>query len=507
MSGDLAIVRDVKLPWLFLAAWLVAPWVWAQTVSNKPPNIVLILADDLGWTDAGFAGSRFYETPNLDALAAGGIRFTSFYGAPVGLPTHAALLSGQYSPRTSVYAGDVTESGATGEVAVAVLALPARTNLASVLKASGYATGYIGTWGFSREESVHPLRLGFDEAVLTSPKHVGFEVDPAAEVPPGTHLVDYVTDRALDYLDRHQDKPFFLMLSHFSVHQPTEPKPAWVGRFEKKPPAGGHRDAAYAAMIGGLDEGIGRVIARIESLQLTGRTVVIFVSDNGGVGLQTDAESGGRRTGVTDNAPLRGGKGMVYEGGLRVPFLARWPGVVAPGSRSADPVLAVDLFPTVCEIAGVRVPEGYLVDGVNLLPLWRNASAHLGRDALFWHFPDGIEVAARPAIRTPPVGVVRAGNFKLIEWLEDGRVELYNVVEDLGEKNNLVRSLPEKTAELKAKLAAWRKETGAPVRGGKVATPTPPATVPAAPVAPAVPAPSAPATPPTPAPASPKAGP
>jgi len=151
----------------------------------------------------------------------------------------------------------------------------------------------------------------------------------------------------------------------------------------------------------------------------------------------------------------------------------------------------VDLFPTLCEVAGVRPPAGQPVDGINLLPLWKNAAAHLGRDALFWHFPNGIEVAGRPIVRTPPVGIVRAGNFKLIEWFEDGRLELYNVVEDMGEKNNLVRSLPDKTSELKAKLAAWRKETGATVQSGKAPPAAPAATAPPVAPAPVVPAPAA----------------
>lgn len=460
----------MKLPWLFLAALLVAPQVRAQAAVPRPPNILLILVDDLGWTDAGFAGSRFYETPHLDALAAGGMRLTSFYGSPVGLPTHAALFSGQYSPRTGIHAGDLSEPGPGGAAAVPP---GAGHPLAAVLKAAGYATGFIGQWGFARDGDAHPLRRGFDEAVLTTAHHVGFEVEPPADIPAGAHLVDYVTDRALDFLDRHRERPFFLTVSHFSVHLPTEPKPAWIGRFEKKPPAGGHRDAAYAAMLGGLDENVGRIIARVESLHLTGETVVIVTSDNGGVGGQTDPDNPGRRVGVTDNAPLRGGKGMVYEGGIRVPCVVRWPGVVTGGSRSSNPVSVVDLFPTLCEVAGTRPPAGLILDGINLVPLWRNASSHLGRDAIFWHFPEGIDVPGKPAVSTPPASVVRAGNFKLIEWLEDGRVELYNVVEDLGEKNSLVRSLPDKTSELKSKLAAWRKELNAPMPEPEPAPPTP----------------------------------
>lgn len=472
----------MKPLWTLLATWLVAPWILqAQTAAPpspappRPPNIIVVLADDLGWTDGGFAGSRFYETPNLDALAAGGMRFTSHYASALGLPARATLLTGQDAPRTGVYTGD-------SEALKSGVSLPAgRATVASVLKQAGYATGFVGVWGLDSEGEGHPLKRGFDEAVITSPKHFGFEAQPATEVAAGTHLADFITDRALDFMERHQEKPFFLEIAHFSVHAPTEPKTAWVARFEKKPPAGGHRDAAYAAMIAGLDESVGRVVARVESLQLTGRTVILFTSDNGGLGGYVDPENAVRRKGVTDNSPLRGGKGMVYEGGLRVPFIVRWPGVVTGGTRSSYPVGHVDLFPTLVEIGGGRVPADHVLDGLSLLPVWRNASGHVGRDALYWHFPTGIETAGPPAVRTPPVSVVRAGNFKLIEYLEDGRVELYNVVDDLGEKDNLVRSLPEKAAELKAKLAAWRKASQAPMPAGKAAaTVTPPASAPAA---------------------------
>lgn len=498
-GGRFGNVRGVKWRCWYLAVLLALGPAGGLGAWGRPPNIVVVVADDLGWGDAGFAGSRFYETPHLDALAAGGLRFTSFYASPVGLPTRANLWSGQYAPRTQVYRGD------SGEPVVPVPGagdgVPAPGPwVAAFLKGAGYATGYMGVWGPGAGGEAEVAQRGFDEAVLTTPRHVGFEVTPAMEVPAGAHLVDFLTDRALEFVEKHRERPFFLVLAHYSVHLPTEPKAEWVGRFEKKPPAGGHRDAAYAAMIAGLDENVGKLVARVEALQLTDRTLVVFLSDNGGVGGWVEAESGGRRGGVTDNAPLRGGKGMIYEGGMRVPFLVRWPGVVEAGVRSAHPVAAVDLFPTFCEAAGVRVPAEHPVDGVSLMPLWKNPAGHLGRDALFWHFPDGIEVAGRSAGRTAPVGVVRAGNFKLIEWLEDGRVELYNVVEDLGEKNNLVRSLPEKTTELKAKLAAWRRESGAPVRSAEPEAA--PAAESAAGTAPAAAAPAAPAAPtPTPAPA------
>jgi len=434
--------------------------VCAQPASKRPPNFVLIVADDLGWTDAGFAGSRFYETPNLDALAAQGLRLTSFYSGPVGAPTHAALLTGLGAPRHGVYAGDETAVTETEWVAGRGWV---GTNLASVLKGAGYTSAFMGVWRLGLEGDAHPARRGFDEAVTVSARHLGFEVQPHAEVSAGVHLTDYLTERCLDFLDRHKEKPFFLVVSHYSVHAPTEPKSEWVGRFEKKPPAGGHRDAAYAAMIAGLDESVGKVVARLESLHLTDQTVLVFFSDNGGVGGYLESDNGGRRSGVTDNAPLRGGKGMIFDGGMRVPFVVRWPGMVPGGSRSSVPTSTADLFPTLCDIAGVRPEAGYPIEGLNLLPLWRDTAHALGRDALYWHFPDGIVTSGNPPIRTSPVSIVRAGNFKLIEWLEDGRIELYNLIEDLGEKNNLVRSLPEKAAELKAKAAAWRKASNARV--------------------------------------------
>lgn len=452
-----------------------------QTTGSRPPNILFVLADDLGWTDAGFAGSRFYETPNLDALAASGQRFTSFYTSPNCAPSRASYLSGQYAPRTGVYTVGSLERGE--EAARRLIPPTNRTSLpsgcqtiAGVLKGAGYATGVLGKWHLGREGEDHPTRRGFDEAILTSDQHSGFEVDPPMEVPPGTYLADFLTDRALDFIDRHRERPFFLHLAHLLVHSPYDPKPSMVKAFEKKPPAGAHRDAIYAAMIASLDESVGRILARLDELKLADQTLVIVTSDNGGVGGYQDAEVAGRRSGVTDNAPLRGGKGMLYEGGVRVPLLIRWPGVTEAGSRTTYPCIHVDLFPTLCEVAGVRPPAGHELDGISLVPLLREPGKHLGRDALYWHFPGYLEAYGRPGWRTTPAGAIRAGNFKLLEFFEDGRLELYNLVEDLGEKNNLVRSLPDKTTELQGKLAAWRKALNA-------AMPVPKAPVTAAPPA------------------------
>ncbi len=486
-------------------ASLIAPLpARAQTPPPRPPNVVLILADDLGWTDTGFGGSRFYETPNLDALAAAGIRLTSFYVSQSGPPSRASFLTGNYSARTGVYAVDTLAPGdATARrmnpPANRPSLRPGSPTLASVLKAAGYSTGFFGQWQLGTEPEAHPGRFGFDETMLTSDQYVGFQVSPAAEIPPGAHVTDFITDRAIDFVSRQKDRPFFLLLSFLAVRAPFDVKPALIARFEKKAPAGGHRDAAYAAMVASLDENVGRVLARLQEHQLGTNTVVVFTSDNGGVGGYPETDAGGRRIGSTDNSPLRGGQGMFYEGGIRVPFVVRWPGVVAPGTKCAQPGAHVDLLPTFCDIAAVRPPSSPPLDGISLMPVLRDPTASLGRDAIYWHFPGYLEAFGRPGWRTTPIGVIRAGNFKLLEFFEDGRLELYNLVEDLGEKNNLVRSLPEKARELQLKLAAWRKAIDAPMPEPK---PGPGAVIPPAPVAAPAPAPAAAA--PTPAPAPPK---
>lgn len=471
------------------AACLIAAAVTVSAATDPsartgPPNVVFILADDLGWTDAGFAGSRFYETPQLDALASAGLRFTAFYTSPTGVPTRAALLTGQYGARTGVFG----ESEAEGTDAptrrltppAVRTALPAGlATIPSLLQAAGYATGFLGTWPLGMAADQHPRARGFAETIVVTGTHFKFETDPPQEIPGGTYLADFLTDQAAAFVERHQNKPFLLFISHFSVQPPMESKPGVIDRFARKPPAGGHRDAAYAAMIASLDDSVGRLVARLDALQLGRETVVIFTSDNGGAGGYVEAEAGGRRSGVTDNAPLRGGKGMLYEGGLRVPFLVRWMGTIPPGSRTTQPCIDVDLLPTVCDVAGVRLPEGQAVDGQSLVPLFKNPAAFLGRDAIFWHFPGYRDGTGRGGMRVTPMGAIRAGNFKLLEFFEDGRLELYNLAEDLGEKDNLVRSLPAKAEELAAKLAAWRRALGAPMpapkAGGNGAPPPPPA--------------------------------
>ncbi len=439
----------------------------------RRPNVVLVLADDLGWTDLGCQGSKYYETPNLDRLAAQGMRFTAGYTCgPNCQPTRAALMSGQYGPRTGVYTvGSIDRFNWRSRPLRPVdnvQQLPHETvTVAGALKKAGYATAMFGKWHLGQAGPLHPARRGFDEAIVSMGRHFDFATSPKVDYPKGTYLSDFLTDRAVDFIRRNRDRPFFLFLAHFAVHSPHEAKKELVEKFKKRPAAGGHRDATYAAMIASLDESVGRVAAALDELKLADDTLFIFSRDNGGVGGY--ARAGIRGGGAaTDNAPLRGGKGMLYEGGIRVPFLFRWPGTIEAGTRCDEPVCSVDLFPTLLEVAGAKPPAGQPLDGVSCLPLLSGAKGRLDRDAVYWHFPVYLG-AGRDDWRTTPAGAARAGDWKLLEFFETGRLELYNLADDIGETKDLAKSNPEKVKELHGKLRAWREAVKAPmpVRRGR----------------------------------------
>jgi arylsulfatase A-like enzyme len=296
------------------------------------------------------------------------------------------------------------------------------------------------------------------EAIESSGKHFDFKTVPPVEYPEGTYLADFLTDRAVDFIERHQAEPFFLYLPHFGVHAPHEAKQELIDRFKSKPPAGGHRDPTYAAMIASVDESVGRVLATLDKLGLAENTLVIFSSDNGGVGGYRSV--GLDKNGVTDNAPLKGGKGTLAEGGIRIPYIFRWKGIIKPGQTSATPINSVDLYPSLLELAGAQPPADYPLDGVSYVPLLKGVTQTLERDALYWHFPGYLGFGAN-GWRTKPVSVVRSGDWKLLEYLEDGHLELYNLRDDLSEQHNLATSEPEKAKLLHEKLLQWRKSVGA----------------------------------------------
>ena len=463
-----------------LLAGLFGPLVAA----DRPPNVIFVLADDLGWTDLGAFGSKYYETPNIDRLAAQGMRLTNHHHCQNCTPTRSALLSGQYGARTGTYT--VGSIGRFNWQTRPLRPVDNITNLslerdtfANQLKAAGYATAMFGKWHLGNAPEYHPAKRGFDEAIESSGQHFDFETTPKTPYPKGQYLADFLTDKAVDFIQRNQAKPFLLYLPHFGVHSPFQAKSELVAKFKGKPGVGGHNSPTYAAMLASVDESVGRVMAKLEELKLADNTVIIFASDNGGVGgydrpdgliREPGTEAKGKKAkakddedggGITDNTPLRSGKGSLYEGGTREPFIVRWPGVTKPGSTCEVPTIHVDIFPTFLELAGAPKPRQVL-DGESLVPLLRNASAKLKRDAIYQHFPGYL--GSGPGLwRTTPVSLIQVGDWKLMEYLEDGRLELYNLRSDIGESKNLAKEMPDKAKELHTRLIAWRAEVKAPM--------------------------------------------
>jgi arylsulfatase A-like enzyme len=437
----------------------------AAAPAAETPNVVFILADDLGWTDLGCQGSKYYETPNIDRLAQAGLRFTSAYTCgPNCQPTRAAFMSGQYGPRTGVYTVGATDRFDSSRRPlipvenVQKLPLSGRT-LGQAMKQAGYATALFGKWHLGQQGKHHPGARGYDRAITSMGLHFDFATQPKVDYPQGVYLADWLTDQALEFIGTNRTRPFFLELHHFAVHAPHQAKPDLIKRFRAKPGVGGHNDPRYAAMIASLDESVGRVVARLEELKLTEKTLVIFTSDNGGVGgyVEAGVQAG---EGITNNAPLHGGKGMLYEGGVRVPWIATWPGTVTPGTTDI-PINSVDLFPTLVDAAGEAEPGNVGLDGTSLLPLLRGKA--LGdRKPMFWHFP-GYLGSGKDVWRTTPAGAVRSGDWKLIEFFEDGRLELFNLKDDIGETTNLADRLPRKRDELHKLLKDWRAAVSAPM--------------------------------------------
>jgi arylsulfatase A-like enzyme len=353
-----------------------------------------------------------------------------------------------------------------------------RDIIAKQLKAAGYATGMFGKWHIGERGEFAPGKRGFDEAIVSAGLHFDFKTEPKTDYPKGQYLADFLTDKAVDFITRHKDQPFFLYLPHFGVHAPHQAKPALVEKFKPKPGVGGHKSATYAAMIASVDESVGRVMQTLDDLKLADNTVLIFTSDNGGVGgygrsdgliRDPGAAAKGKKArgadedggGITDNAPLRSGKGSLYEGGTREPFIIRWPGVTKPGLACDVPTIHVDIFPTFLEIGSAPKPRQTL-DGESLVKLFRDPAAKLQRDAIFQHFPGYL--GSGPGLwRTTPVSLIQSGDWKLMEYLEDGKLELYNLRADIGETKNLAAEMPDKAKELHARLVAWRKEVNAPM--------------------------------------------
>jgi len=452
---------------------------------GEPPNFVFFLIDDLGWRDLGSFGSTFHLTPNIDRLATSGMRFTQTYAAsPVCSPTRASILTGRHPARLDIT--DWIGGSQRGELLPAEYVdhlLPEEVTLAEVLKGEGYATGYFGKWHLGNAPHL-PESQGFDMNVggtgAGQPASYFFPYkaeegrNPFWDVPgldggeEGEYLTDRLTDEALAFLDERRDQPFLLYLAHFAVHTPIQSKEelveGYAARRDSLPPVEGplqeseherartrlvQDDPAYAGMVQSVDESVGRILDRLDDLGLAENTVVIFMSDNGG--LSTLA---GERVGPTTNSPLRAGKGWLYEGGIRTPMIIRWPGRAAAGTESDVPVQSTDFFPTMVEMVGASDVAAGPLDGLSLVPLL-TGSSDLRRDAIFWHFPHYHGSGNRPS------GAIRMGRWKLVEWFEDGTVELYDLEADPGEREDISETETEKVSELLARLRSWRSEVGA----------------------------------------------
>lgn len=450
------------LRWILIVGFVVAATV--VDAATRRPNVVIVLADDLGYTDLSSYGSKYYESPNIDRLASDGVRFTNGYTCGANCqPTRAALMSGQYGPRTGIYTvGKIDrfpwQTQAWKPVDNAVSLPLEKVTIAETLQKAGYRTGMFGKWHLGNSDEHHPSKQGFEEAIVSAGKHFEFKTSPRVDVPEGAYLADFLTDKAVDFIKRHKSEPFFLYVPHYGVHSPHQAKQRLIDRFNGKAPSGGHHDPVYAAMIASIDESVGRIVAKLDELDLSEDTIVIFTSDNGGVGGYS-AEGVGRNE-VTSNLPLRGGKATYHEGGIRVPYVFKYPGKITAGRESDEPINSVDLYPSLLELTGAAAPQDYSLDGRSYLPLLLNEKAQLAKRDLFWHFP-GYLGGTDQSWASTPQGVIRSGDYKLVEHFDSGEVELYDLASDLSETKNLATSKPEVVADLKQRLAAWRTHVGA----------------------------------------------
>lgn len=463
----------------------VATSTLASGDEKSPPNVVFFLVDDLGYMDIGANNpDTFYETPNIDQLSKSGMRFTDGYAAnPVCSPTRYSILTGKYPTRvdaTNFFTG--TRPGKFRPAPLNNRMPLEETTLAESLKSSGYATFFAGKWHLGPSEEYWPEHQGFD--VNQGGHNAGgpysgkryfspFENPRLEDNTVGEHLPDRLAKEASKFIEQHKDEPFLTYLSFYSVHTPLMAPPELVKKYKAKAERLGLTDkeafgkeeklwgkaewegrpvrhlqnhATYAAMVEAMDQAVGRVLKQIDDLGLTEETIVILTSDNGGLSTSEGWP--------TSNLPLRGGKGWVYEGGIREAFMIRAPGTTKPGTTSGEPVCSIDFYPTILDLCGQSPPAEKIVDGVSLKPLLRGEPT-LDRESLYWHYPHYSNQGGFPG------GAIREGDWKLVERYEDGRVHLYNLKEDIGELDDVAEQNAERAAAMRDRLHRWYKEVDA----------------------------------------------
>ena len=430
-----------------------------EAQSFNEPNILFILIDDLGWMDLEFQGNRLVETPELNRFAKQGMRFTNAYAAaPVCSPTRAAIMTGLFPARLKITNHIPDQARFIPDQPKVLPAdmlnyLPTENiTVAECLQDAGYRTGFIGKWHLSGtgrgEPKWEPTAQGFDVniggcAYGGPPTFFDpYRIPNLENRQEGEYLPDRLADEAITFMKEKSEKPFFLCLWNYTVHWPMEaPEPLLKKYEERKGP--GLNDTRYGAMIEAMDNSIGRILKFLDESGLSENTLVVFTSDNGGFG------------GVADNRPLREEKGYLYEGGIRVPLVIRFPGVIAENTVSETPVISTDFFSTLLDFAGVESPETYENDGVSLASLLKGES-ELSRDSIYFHYPN------YAFHRSNRLGsAVRTGKYKLIEWLDDGSVELYDLEADLSETSDLSQAEPERATKMLADLHRWRKRVKA----------------------------------------------
>jgi len=442
------------------------------------PNIVFFLIDDLGWSDVGCFGSTFHETPNIDRLASESMSFTQAYAAsPVCSPTRASIMTGKYPARVHFTRATPTESLALEEV-----------TLAEALKEGGYRTAHLGKWHLQTHQEKgklhYPEGQGFDVNFgghgagqpgsfffpYKSAKRANNDVPGLEDGKEGDYLTDVLTDKAITFMEETKGQPFFLNMWYYSVHTPVTGKKDKIAKYQKKLEAMGISESAptkkdheswvrtqqdnpvYAAMVESMDENVGRILAYLKSSGKDRNTIVVFMSDNGGLSSNSKSSRGG----PTSNLSLRAGKAWVYEGGIREPLIIKWPNVTKPGSTCETPVISTDFYPTLLDIVGLPQKPLQHIDGVSLTGLLKGEADSLDREALYFHFPHDHSVNSMGAS-----GAIRVGDFKLVERFSDWSVELFNLKDDLGEQVDISGQFPEKTEQLTAMLHTWRKDTKA----------------------------------------------
>ncbi len=453
----------------------------SDLAAKQGPSYVLFLVDDLGYMDIGAYNSEsFYETPHVDRLAKSGMKFTDGYAAnPVCSPTRFGIQTGRYPTRkdaTNYFSG--RRGGRFDSAPLHDRMDLEEVTIAEALKKKGYATFFAGKWHLGPNEQFWPTKQGYDVNAggfskggpYGGKKYFSPYGNPRlSDGPDGEHLPDRLASETCSFIEKNKGKPFFAMLSFYSVHTPLIGRPDLVAKYKKKAadingaefgdeemtwPKNGktrkvrilQKHAVYAAMVEAMDLAVGKVLDKLESLGLDDEVVVAFTSDNGG--LSTSEGS------PTSNLPLRGGKGWIYEGGIREPFLVRWPGVTKAGSVCKEPVMSTDFFPTFVKAAGEN-PKGVgPIDGVDLMPLLKGGES-LSRDALYWHYPHYSNQGGFPS------GAIRMGTWKMIERYEDGQVHLYDLSKDVGEREDLSKVHPGQVAKMREKLHQWYEEVDA----------------------------------------------